>query len=104
MDGVVSAAAVIAVVEAACLILSRPQLLCREWVFFAGLGLVGLSAVWSLAGYRSPPGLLGLLRQDVQIYPSSARRFWMDRFIDPRNVWVIAGIVCVAASFVLAVL
>jgi hypothetical protein len=82
--------------------LDFPRLHCSEWLFLAGSAVIALSAVWTIAGRHSPPGLLGLARGEAGAEPDApTASFWLDRFIHPRNVWLTAGLVALAASFVL---
>ena len=52
---------------------------------------------------RRPPrtwGLIGLWTGNVEVYPSAEPdSLWLDRFINARNVWLVAGLTMIAISF-----
>jgi hypothetical protein len=102
-DGAVTGLAFTAAVQAGCAVLGTAPVRCSEYVFLGGGLLAVLSSVWALAGYSSPPGVVSLLSGSAEVYPPPPDgRLWLDRFLHPGNVWLIAGLVAVAASFVMA--
>jgi hypothetical protein len=80
--------------------LGRSLLISSGWVFIAGIAMCLLSSVWAFAGYRSPPGLLGIWSGEAEVYPSAGRTFWLDRLISTHNVWLIAGLVMILISLI----
>jgi hypothetical protein len=104
LDGLVTGIALSTAVFAACKLTGRSGTNCTEWLFYAGTLCILAASVWAAAGYHSPPGILSVLRGDAEVYPSAQPgSLWIDRFIQPGNVWVIAGLVTVLLSFLLLV-
>jgi hypothetical protein len=102
-DGFVTGIAVTAAIWALCGVLGFTTSRTSEIVFLTGALLALLSSLWALAGYRSPPGVLALIKGTAEVYPTAERGgFWIDRFIHVHNVWLTAGVVAVLASFFIA--
>lgn len=105
VDGLVTGLTATAVVWTACRLLGLPGPRSSEIVFLAGGLLVMLSSLWALAGYESPPGVLAIFSGQAEVYPSAPPgSLWVDRFVHLRNIWLTAGFVVMAASFVIAAL
>ena len=99
-DGLVTGVVLAVVMTLPCPVLGRAVPACGAWIFPSGAVIASASALWAVAGYRSPPGLLGLLLGNVEIYPSAGKdSLWIDRFISPRNVWLVAGLTMIAITF-----
>ncbi len=99
-DGIVTGAAIALLLSLPCRVLGTELPKCGEWVFLVGVAMVFLSGLWTVVGYYSPPGILGLLSGDVEIYPSANEdSLWIDRFISPRNVWLLAGLTMILVAF-----
>jgi hypothetical protein len=100
LDGIVTGLAAAGFLVVASFLTGRGVAAAGSWLFIGGALFGASSAIWTIAGYRSPPGLVGLLRDDVEVYPSATKdSLWLDRFISARNVWLVAGIVMIAASY-----
>lgn len=100
LDGVVTGLVIAGLLVAVALLTGRGAGAAGSWLFVGGALFAASSAVWTIAGYGSPPGVVGLLRDDVEVYPSAAKDcLWIDRFISARNIWLIAGLAMIVLSF-----
>ena len=100
LDGIVTGLVAAGVLVVVGILTGQGAAAAGSWVFIGGALFGASSAIWTIAGYRSPPGLVGLLRDDVEVYPSATKdSLWLDRFISARNVWLVAGLVMIALSF-----
>ncbi len=99
-DGLVTGAVLAGLLTLPCPLLGRPLGECGGWIFQIGALLALLSAVWTIIGYDSPPGLVGLWSGKVEVYPTANEdSLWLDRFICPRNVWLVAGMLMTLIAF-----
>lgn len=70
------------------------------WLFLLGATVIVASFGFTIAGRRSPPGLLGLLRDmRPEPEPGEGRSFWMDRVLSTDNTWLIIGLTITAIAF-----
>lgn len=70
------------------------------WLFLLGIGVTMASFAITVTGRRSPPGLLGLLRDlRPEPEPREGRTFWMDRLISADNTWLLIGTTILLIAF-----
>jgi hypothetical protein len=99
-DGLVTGCFLAGAIAAGFLLLGSDLPSAGEWIFLSGAALAVLSGVWTIVGYRRTPGLIGLLRGEAEVYPSAGDKgIWIDRFVNPRNVWLVAGFTMIVASY-----
>lgn len=71
-----------------------------SWLFLLGIGVTMASFAITVTGRRSPPGLLGLLRDlRPEPEPREGRTFWMDRLISVDNTWLLIGSTILLIAF-----
>lgn len=99
-DGVATGVAASVLLCTVCLVTGRPVSHCGAWLFGGGAVLGVVSALWTIAGYRSPPGIIALVRDELEVFPAADEdSMWLDRTISVHNTWLVAGLVMLAASF-----
>ncbi len=103
-DGIASGLALAGLAGGGCSVLGASVGRCSEWLFAGGVAMMLLSSLWALAGYGSPPGVISVFKGDAEVYPSAPpESLWVDRFVNVTNVWLTAGAVMVAISFLLVI-
>jgi hypothetical protein len=98
-DGIATGIVLAILLSLPCLLAGRALGGCGGNLFLGGIGLAIVSGVVTIAGRPSPPGVIGLFRPLPSPTDDEPARLWLDRFVTPRNVWLLAGLTLVAVSF-----
>jgi hypothetical protein len=100
LDGVITGIVLAVLLTLPSFIRSQPVSSSGGWIFLGGLALAIISLPVTVRTGNSPPGVLGLaLRHRPAVVPDDRPRWWVDRFVSPRNVWLISGLTLLAISF-----
>jgi len=98
-DGLLTGLAIAGILVLPCLAGGAPGD-CGARIFLVGVGLAFASALWTLA-FDAPPGIVALATGKARPQRPAPERgpIWLDRFVSPRNTWLVAGSTMVLVSF-----